>query len=679
MSSFLGKTAEYPSVSIDRFDRDNVNARAFFLSHCHQDHMVGLYSEALRKKLEKSPGLHLYCSPVTRELLLSNWRYRFLEQFMVAIEVDTPTQISLTDDKTKQKTDLVVTLLPAGHCPGSVMFLFEGDHGTVLYTGDFRLPRGGASRMGALHSAGRIKRIKSIYLDTTFCDPVCYYIPSREDCLKGILNLVRGWITQSPQHVIWLSCKAAYGYEYLFTHLSREFGQKVHLGYLEMFQNMPDILDHVTHDSNTQIHACRFPKDAGFCEGSRLPCREEDANGKPLHMMSIKPSTMWFTQRNKKTKIIVRTGESSYRACFSFHSSFSEIEDFISYIKPANIFPNVIPKGKTVEEIKEMLRPYCYQEPSSAESDYQPLGSLECTKRSISDAESCLLDLFDDTPEPPARRKKVQNADEPPCTTPSENADSTGRQGNGTCNETSTKEHTSVVQNDDAHCKDASSNIATISPELTWGAFFSTVAAPAAVAAVAESGCCQYADTMDNPGTPVLFSDSDTDDCASSCKQCSQQSDSTHISDVTDTEILSSQDFNFTSVRPQSEGITHMQAMHSGAHLDIPLDHSAMALLAKSDIEDIKCGNVKLSEAKQLCRTINNGLKEILPLENSQGCMEHTNIASRDCVCGKSSVPQDSQGSSDFEISATPETHPPPERELLDIYVNLANHGENVL
>jgi len=31
-------------------------------------------------------------------------------------------------------------------------FLFEGDEGTALYTGDFRLPKGSAARMKLLHT-----------------------------------------------------------------------------------------------------------------------------------------------------------------------------------------------------------------------------------------------------------------------------------------------------------------------------------------------------------------------------------------------------------------------------------------------------------------------------------------------------------------------------------------------
>lgn len=33
---------EFPSISVDRFDNENLNSTIFFLSHCHTDHMVGL-------------------------------------------------------------------------------------------------------------------------------------------------------------------------------------------------------------------------------------------------------------------------------------------------------------------------------------------------------------------------------------------------------------------------------------------------------------------------------------------------------------------------------------------------------------------------------------------------------------------------------------------------------------
>ncbi|XP_043569164.1 protein artemis [Chiloscyllium plagiosum] len=306
MSSFQGRMHEYPSISIDRFDRDNLLAKAYFLSHCHKDHMKGLRAPVLKRRLECSLKLKLYCSPVTKEILLTSKKYKFWENYIIAIEVGTPTQISLVDEATGEKEDILVTLLPAGHCPGSVMFLFEGGGGTVLYTGDFRLAKGEVARMELLHSGGRIKDIQSVYLDTTFCDPRFYQIPSRVECLNGILELVRSWITLSPYHVVWLNCKAAYGYEYLFTNLSEEFSIQVHLNKLDMFHNMPEILHHVTTDRSTQIHACRHPKDEDFIRGNRLPCGITAKDGTPLRIISIKPSTMWFGERTNKSSVIVR-------------------------------------------------------------------------------------------------------------------------------------------------------------------------------------------------------------------------------------------------------------------------------------------------------------------------------------------------------------------------------------
>ncbi|XP_032655858.1 protein artemis [Chelonoidis abingdonii] len=348
MSSFGGRMREYPWLSIDRFDRENLRARAYFLSHCHKDHMKGLRAPSLKRRLECSLKVHLYCSPVTKELLLTSPKYKFWENRIVPLEVETPTQISLLDEASGEKEDIVVTLLSAGHCPGSVMY---------------------------------------------------------EECLNGILELVRSWITLSRYHVVWLNCKAAYGYEYLFTNLSEELGVKVHVNKLDMFKNMPEILYHVTTDRHTQIHACRHPRDDDYLRGNRLPCGMTSQNGTPLRIISVKPSTMWFGERTRKTNIIVRTGESSYRACFSFHSSYSEIKDFLGYICPVNVYPNVVPVGSTADEVVKILKPLCKSYSINSEPKYKPLGTLKRSRTmDLTDTDEGSDDLFD-TELTPVRHK----------------------------------------------------------------------------------------------------------------------------------------------------------------------------------------------------------------------------------------------------------------------------------
>ena len=36
MSSFTGKFREYPAISADNFEKENLDSLAFFLSHCHK-------------------------------------------------------------------------------------------------------------------------------------------------------------------------------------------------------------------------------------------------------------------------------------------------------------------------------------------------------------------------------------------------------------------------------------------------------------------------------------------------------------------------------------------------------------------------------------------------------------------------------------------------------------------
>ncbi|XP_069483932.1 protein artemis isoform X2 [Ambystoma mexicanum] len=698
MSTFLGRMLEYPSISIDRFDRENLAAKAYFLSHCHKDHMRGLRAPSLKRRLDCSLKIHLYCSPVTKELLLTSPKYSFWEN--------------------RIKEDLVVTLLPAGHCPGSVMFLFQGNNGTVIYTGDFRLAKGEVTRMELLHSGDRVKDIQSVYLDTTFCDPRYYQIPSREECLIGILELVRSWISMGPYHVVWLNCKAAYGYEYLFTHLSEEFGVKVHVNKLDMFKNMPEILYHVTTNREGQIHACRYPRDEEYLRGNRLPCGMMSTNGTPLRVISIKPSTMWFGERTRKTNVIVRTGESSYRACFSFHSSYSEIKDFLKYLRPLKIHPNVVPMGKTVEHVEKILKPLCRSYSGNVEPTYKPLGALKRPRGMyLHDADEDDVDeLFDDSLF--TLKHKLPNLQQQKTKLPQTN----GSPEN--CKETLGKEkeryeesavHFSLPfncldceeSNDEDEEGEGSESVAVSAEESTaivnnenintnftnsisggdqykpnsdlpkWDVFFKRDAVEDD--ALEKDNVSTASRDEIGSQSPNLFSDSDGESTHISSQNSSQ---STHISEhgsqgwdsQADTITISSQERKAAESGNlyKSDG----RFIFSTAHL-FPTEnqndvHSRSVMLpSKSHPKDSTTLNTK-PEGKSVPSSPTTPHTQ----PGSGEGTPNTNLEKPKQLTPLSKV--DSQGSSDFEIPSTPGAESPRPDKLQHLYEKLAT-GENVL
>ena len=88
----------------------------------------------------------------------------------------------------------------------------------------------------------------------------------------------------------------------------------------------------------------------------QLRCGFRSADGSPIHVRMIKPSVMWFTMRNDVNEITSVSEDSSFvRLCYPTHSSCSEIQDLIKYLKPMQAFPNVIPFGSSKEKVSKFF------------------------------------------------------------------------------------------------------------------------------------------------------------------------------------------------------------------------------------------------------------------------------------------------------------------------------------
>ncbi|XP_007462539.1 PREDICTED: 5' exonuclease Apollo [Lipotes vexillifer] len=276
------------------------SARLFFLSHMHSDHTVGLSSTWTRP---------LYCSPVTAYLL---HRHRQVsKQWIRALEVGESHVLPL--DEVGRET-MTVTLIDANHCPGSVMFLFEGYFGTILYTGDFRytpsMLKEPALRLG--------KQIHTLYLDNTNCNPALV-LPSQEEAARQIVELIR----KHPQHNIKIGLYSL-GKESLLEQLALEFQTWVVLSprRLELVQllGLADVF--TVEEKAGRIHA--------------------------VDHMEICHSAMLRWNQTHPTIAILPTSRKIYRSHpdihiipYSDHSSYPELRAFVEALRPCQVVPIV--------------------------------------------------------------------------------------------------------------------------------------------------------------------------------------------------------------------------------------------------------------------------------------------------------------------------------------------------
>lgn len=154
------------NFAVDAFNYGKISGiSAYFLSHFHYDHYIGLTS-----KFNYGP---LYCSKITANLLKHKIKIR--DELINILEIGNIYKIG----------DCTVELIDANHCPGAVIFLFKTKDRTIIHTGDFR-----ASDMHLNHPSIRNTHIDTVYLDTTYCDP-SYAFPAQRDILDGVADLCK--------------------------------------------------------------------------------------------------------------------------------------------------------------------------------------------------------------------------------------------------------------------------------------------------------------------------------------------------------------------------------------------------------------------------------------------------------------------------------------------------------
>jgi len=416
MSCFTGSFTSLPGVRCDRFDSIKSEGRVvaadqFFLSHCHTDHMVGIDTLAmfLRKKANGTKINHkLYCSEISKNFVLEKYR----------IPVRTIHVLNNNEPHTLHSYDgdeiyfLQVTAVPANHCPGSVMFLFERLEGLrhstkvarrILYTGDFRFDHTSGNfvtpELASLHDGqGKPLPLDELYLDTTFCSPLYKTFPTREEAQEEIWRLCKKWVTKNgmykdtrSKHVVLFVLPAKYGYEGILNNIYQKSRNcwRVHVNPSKFSEYLcSSELSSCTADVQHKaewLHACQTGKRSGNQPMLKsLPCQSGD-----FEVCQIRPSAMFFTQKKMAEQVAaghdrvvsVSQGGSNYRVCYSTHSSMDELERFVRHFAEdkTTITPCAIPVNSTREDVKRILASWLDTESStgsqtaSSNSDHHSL------------------------------------------------------------------------------------------------------------------------------------------------------------------------------------------------------------------------------------------------------------------------------------------------------------------
>jgi DNA cross-link repair 1A protein len=174
-------------IAVDAFRYGAVKGQnAYFLSHFHSDHYIGLTST-----WSHGP---IYCSKVTANLVRQQLRVD--AKWVVALDFEKRTEVPGTQG-------VFATMISANHCPGSSLFLFEKETGKgkasklqrVLHCGDFRACQAHIEHpllkpdvLDAVSGKNRQQKLDACYLDTTYLNPK-YAFPPQQQVIQACADM----------------------------------------------------------------------------------------------------------------------------------------------------------------------------------------------------------------------------------------------------------------------------------------------------------------------------------------------------------------------------------------------------------------------------------------------------------------------------------------------------------
>jgi DNA cross-link repair 1A protein len=297
---------------VDGFNYFAPETRDWFLTHFHSDHYYGLYSSF-------SKGT-IYCSTITKRLCIEKlrvkpWRIR---------EINPGETISIRS--------LQVTAFDANHCPGSCFFLFEvPGKGRFLHSGDFRYTP-------LMQRYRELSEIDVLYLDTTYCDPK-HRFPTQDEMALWIAQETKKAL-RNPDVAIAIGTYLI-GKERVLLRVWEECQHPIcvtpdKMQILRLLDLPCDFNQVFTLDSRiSRIHVVPL----GYLSFNGIASLKKRLQGFS-EIVGFSPTGWSFS--GKSTISSQSFGSVTiFGVPYSEHSSFEELKEFVSFIRPKKIIPTV--------------------------------------------------------------------------------------------------------------------------------------------------------------------------------------------------------------------------------------------------------------------------------------------------------------------------------------------------
>lgn len=307
--------------AVDTWGPSSRRRRHRFLTHAHRDHLVGAGAGS-------DGGGTVYATRLTLSLALRHFSQLGSWEF---VEMEVGRTVALDDPAGA----FSVTAYDANHCPGAVMFLFEGQFGTVLHTGDCRLTTDCVQNLPMKHIVKKGKenicRLDFVFLDCTFSK--CFLeLPSKESAIRQVIDCI--W-KHPHAPFVYLACDLL-GHEDILVEVSRTFGSKIYVNQkLDCFKALsltaPEI---ITDDSSSRFQMVGFHQ---LYDRASKEFANAKANLQPEPLF-IRPSTQWYARCGRSQKPSLTEAELDefgvWHICFSIHSSRCELEQALQLLQP---------------------------------------------------------------------------------------------------------------------------------------------------------------------------------------------------------------------------------------------------------------------------------------------------------------------------------------------------------